>query len=843
MVAVGNGSSSPYASFAFVIIISVAMRYGYVLSAISAVVIIGVNCAWILSDHAPFSASFVFASGFLCLASVLASYLREQAKRAELALEGRLRQATLLNEAMLLLAGNLDLGVVIDSILAATSHLLGGGCAVLRPCRTDASRSLDIRPATRCSESATGTLAQGLADLCETQCRFSHGAGRQVYELTWHTLPASQQRAIVLLMAPPPANVPLVGVALAIPENSHPTLLDQDILESFVQRVGVLLENALLYASENRLNQALREGEAQLRAVMDNVAEGLITIYANGTIRTFNFSAERMFGYSASEVHRRHFAVLFPVSDASGSARLDRALSIGALESFQPGGSLGKRKDGTTFPIDVSVRNLRLEREQLFIVSVRDISDRKRSEAQLEHLALHDILTDLPNRNLLGRRLEEAIDDAHRTQAPFALLVMDLDRFKDVNDTFGHHYGDLLLREISHRLQRCVPASGTLARLGGDEFAVLLPETNAAESVRLAQALLDTLEQPIVIDGYTMDAGLSIGIALYPVHGENSETLLRHADVAMYVAKRSGTGNAVYAADEDEHSPDRVALSSELRRAVEQDELLLHFQPKVDLQSLRVVGAEALVRWQHPERGILLPQQFVPLAEHTGLIKPLSHWVLRAAIHQLRLWHEAGIDLKMAVNLSMHDLHDADLPALIAELLARSTIAADRLIVEITESAIMRDPMRAIDVIQNLRDMGIEIAIDDFGTGYSSLTYLKRLPVTEVKIDGSFVHEMATDRSDEAIVRAVVQLGHTVGVQVVAEGVENQATWDMLVAHGCDIAQGYYISRALSAPHFVQWLQGRGNAKSTPAGPSGVRPRKQAAGELDHAPSGERIQR
>jgi diguanylate cyclase (GGDEF)-like protein len=425
----------------------------------------------------------------------------------------------------------------------------------------------------------------------------------------------------------------------------------------------------------------------------------------------------------------------------------------------------------------------------------------------LEHQAMHDMLTDLPNRTLLHYRLDHAI----ATRAPdasVALLLIDLDRFKEINDTFGHQYGDLLLQLIEPRLRSVLRPDDTVARLGGDEFAVLLTGADAMRAERVARRLLDALDAPFDLAGNTLDVGGSIGIAVSPEHATDPDALLRRADIAMYAAKRSSRGLTVYAVEHDQHSPDRLALVGELRRAIDNDELTLYYQPKVDLESGECIGVEALVRWRHPRRGLVAPDQFIPLAEQTGLIRPLSRWVLTAALRQARAWQEEdGLEVPIAINLSMRDLHDPDLPDTVAEMLSTWQIPTARIMVEITENGLMADPARALATVTGLRAMGIRIAIDDFGTGYSSLAYLKRLPVDELKIDRSFVRELAADLDDLAIVRSTISLGHDLGLKIVAEGVEDLATLDLLRTLGCDVGQGYHISRPVTADAIVAQLR------------------------------------
>ena len=430
-------------------------------------------------------------------------------------------------------------------------------------------------------------------------------------------------------------------------------------------------------------------------------------------------------------------------------------------------------------------------------VTLMYISSSKRKSEQLHHQAHHDLLTGLPNRSSLMLRLEEML--ARTSANPFALLLLDLDRFKEVNDTFGHQAGDVLLREIGPRLRGVLRASDVLARLGGDEFALLLPETGAAAAVGVAEKLLRALDEPFGVDGYEFQIGGSIGIASFPVDGLSPTDLMRRADVAMYAAKRANLGTAVYATELDVNTPAQITLYGELRRAIEQDELRLHFQPKVDVCTGALSGVEALVRWQHPDRGLILPDQFIPMAERTGLIRPLGNWVLEAALRQSRAWERDGLAIQIAVNLGAYNLDDSNLARAISGLLERYTVTADRLRVEITETMLMRDPDNARRVLEELRAAGVRVSIDDFGTGYSSLAYLKRLPADELKIDRSFVQHMAEDAGDTAIVRSVIALGHELGLVVTAEGVEDAVSLERLRAFGCDRAQGYYFARPMDA--------------------------------------------
>jgi diguanylate cyclase (GGDEF)-like protein len=415
---------------------------------------------------------------------------------------------------------------------------------------------------------------------------------------------------------------------------------------------------------------------------------------------------------------------------------------------------------------------------------------------RLRRQALHDSLTGLPNRTLLHQRADRVL----RGDEPAAMLLIDLDRFKEVNDTLGHDYGDALLMEVSERLQAALRRSDTLARLGGDEFAVLVDSVpNRDAVVEVAGRLQDALRRPFALRGVAVELEASIGVAHYPEHGTNAGALLQRADVAMYDAKGARRGIATYSADRDPYSEDRLGLLAELRRAIEHDELVLHYQPKLSLDNGELIGFEALVRWQHPVRGLLSPDEFVPLAERTGAVADLTRWVVDAALGQQAAWSRQGHDLPVAVNLAAANIVDVTLPATIAGLLRHHGVAGDRLECEISEHTVMADPVRATDVLTGLRALGVRLSLDDFGTGHSSLAYLKRLPLDEVKIDRSFVAGMVTDENDAVIVRSTIDLARNLGLKVVAEGVESAEIMHGLAALRCDIAQGFHISRPLPA--------------------------------------------
>ena len=432
-----------------------------------------------------------------------------------------------------------------------------------------------------------------------------------------------------------------------------------------------------------------------------------------------------------------------------------------------------------------------------------------------EKQAQTDSLTGLPNRNVLSSRTVGSLEESG--DAPTALLLVDLDRFKEVNDTLGHHAGDRFLQVIARRLASAVRPTDTVVRLGGDEFALLLPGTDAAGAEDTARRLLESVCAPIVLEGLQVDVAASIGIAVAPDHGTDLDALLQHADVAMYLAKEQGLGVEVYDASRDRNTTSRLVMLGELRRALAEGELEVHFQPKAELRSGRVTGVEALVRWRHPERGLVPPDDFVPLAESSGLIEVLTRHVLDTAIAQVGRWREQGLELKVAVNVSVRDLAGTALVESVMASLSRYGVPAGCLLLEVTEGSLFAESHRAATTLRRLDELGVALALDDFGTGWSSLGHLRRLPVQELKIDRSFVLRMSHDVRDAAIVRSVVDLGVGLGMRVVAEGVEDDATWQLLLEMGCDEAQGWLLSRAEPADVLTPWLVARQARLSVPA--------------------------
>jgi diguanylate cyclase (GGDEF)-like protein len=482
----------------------------------------------------------------------------------------------------------------------------------------------------------------------------------------------------------------------------------------------------------------------------------------------------------------------------------------GVVALFQDYGPIARAAQATFLPVaGIFEAVLAL----LFIALVpilRRVTVRMRRQMEeIEHRALYDQLTGLPNRTLFRDRIEQAIVAAGREPRSPVVMLLDVDRFKEINDALGHDTGDLLLREVGARLREELRANETFARLGGDEFGILLPTASLEDAMLVAARVHSALEAPFALRGLPLEIATSVGVAAYPKHGKDADSLLQHADVAMYVAKEAHAGTAVYDPEQDTNDAARLALAGELRQALENDELVVFFQPKAELQSGFVVGVEALVRWQHPKRGFIAPNEFVPIAERTGLIKPLSRRVLASALKQCEAWNAAGLELHVAVNLTIPDLLDLDLPDHIAALLAETSVRPEQLELEITESTILADPFRVRQVLNRLNEMGLKLAIDDFGTGYSSLAYLKRLPVQAIKIDRSFVMGMCEDANDATIVRSTIDLGRNLGLDIVAEGVESQEVWDALRAYGCSLAQGYLIGRPAPAEELAPLLEER----------------------------------
>ena len=700
---------------------------------------------------------------------------------------------------------------------------------------------------------------------------------------------------------------------------------------------------ALLGTAIDITDRKLAESEARnsrlvKEAILESATDGIITIDTGGIVQSFNGAAVRMFGYSAEEVVGRNVTQLMPSSE--------RKKHEGQLSAYLRGGEsrvtgaltkvVGRRKDGSTFPMELMVSEMRIDDVRLFTGVARDVSEivvqenrltklsqaleqssgivvitdtegnveyvnskftevtgyaaeevigenprmfqsgetprsvykelwatitsgeswtgeihnrkkngdsywvsamispvkgpdgkvtnyvgiqedvtaRKRAEKTMRHMAFHDALTGLPNRALLQDRLDVALAQARRGRGKISVMFLDIDRFKLVNDTAGHAQGDELLRGAARRLEGIVRDGDTVARVGGDEFAILLPSIDrASDAADLAQRILEAFREPWVLDGRDVVATVSVGVCLYPDDGDEAETLLRNADTAMYRAKEFGNQFQLYTSKMNDTIVDRMALEDDLRHAVERDEFVLYYQPQTDVRTGEIVGAEALIRWQHPSRGLVLPGDFIGLAEESDLIWALDEWALHAACAQNKAWQDAGLPpITMAVNLSARHIETEGLATWISRALAESGLDPRHLELEITETAAMADAERSVAVLTDLRALGVKIAVDDFGTGYSSLSYLKRLPVTTVKIDRSFVSDLDADDHSRAIVSAIVTLAHSLGFDVIAEGVEAKEQLALLRMYGCEIYQGFFFSKPWPAAAFEEILRGQRSA-------------------------------
>jgi diguanylate cyclase (GGDEF)-like protein/PAS domain S-box-containing protein len=541
--------------------------------------------------------------------------------------------------------------------------------------------------------------------------------------------------------------------------------------------------------------EALRRSEARFRLIVEHASDIITVLERDGSVRYSSPAAMHMLGYPDGFKPKSVLDLVHAEDRPRVAMALAECMSSPGITD--PVQFRMAHHDGSWRQVEATANNLLGDPAVAGVVVItRDIAERKRVEEELAYQALHDPLTGLPNRTLLADRLDQALVGARRRGCSVGLLLMDLDRFKEINDTLGHRSGDHVLAQVARRLETVLRGSDTVARLGGDEFAIVLSDVDGVGEAELVTAkVLEALDPPFDLSGLALHVDASVGIAVAPLHGDDGAVLLQRADVAMYRAKGLVQGYAVYASETDENRLQRLALMTELRQAVDEGQLLLHYQPVIEVATNEIVAVEALVRWRHPERGLLPPGWFIPLAEQTGLIKPLTLWVLDEALHQAQRWLQEGIRTRMAVNLSARLLHDPDLLASVGTLLREAKLGTGMLELEITESAVMTNPEGALTVISDLARQGVRFTIDDFGTGYSSLGYLKRLPVHQIKIDRSFVMDMLDDENDASIVRSVIGLAHSLRLRVVAEGVEDEVTYERLAAYGCDFVQGFHLGR------------------------------------------------
>ena len=610
--------------------------------------------------------------------------------------------------------------------------------------------------------------------------------------------------------------VPLIRKRIEADE----TQAKQRIQSASLLLLAVLVASILLVvmaSSRNllamrRMHQGLTESEARLRAIVATAMDAVVQIDAQGIVTGWNGQAESIFGWAPSEaIGQALHQMIIPEQyqkvhiqglkhfHASGEAPfLNKRLEITALH-----------RDGREFPVELTISPARWHDKIEFCAFVRDITERKQSEQFILHLATHDALTGLPNRHLLNDRIQQALIQSQREAAQTAVLFIDLDQFKTINDSLGHDVGDLLLKEVAQRLVSCLRNGDTVARSGGDEFVVVLTDiSNAQEAATVAQKLLDALIAPYQISGNDMRTTASIGIAIFPDDGENVETLIKNSDLAMYYAKEAGRNNCQFFTQKmNRVVAEKHAMGTDLHHAIARNELLLNFQPIVDIRGGTLAGMEVLLRWQHPRWGLVSPLQFIPLAEEIGLIVPIGEWVLKAACTQLKAWQQQGYEVpRLAINLSVKQFRQKTLAETVARILAETGVEARDIELEITESLLLENTDEVAHTLRKLSAMGLEISIDDFGTGYSSLNYLKRFPINNLKIDRSFVMDISNDADDTAIVIAIIALAHSLQMKVIAEGVETEQQLAFLRQQGCDQYQGYNFSEPLSAPEVASKL-------------------------------------
>jgi diguanylate cyclase (GGDEF)-like protein/PAS domain S-box-containing protein len=550
--------------------------------------------------------------------------------------------------------------------------------------------------------------------------------------------------------------------------------------------------------------EALRDSELRYRLLFEQNAAGVCVTKPDGEIIDCNATFASMLRYERAELIGNKIALLYerPVERAELEKMLQETKTLNSVET-----ELRRKSGGSLYVL----QNLTLAGDRIHM-TVADISDRKRAEEQIEFHAYHDVLTRLPNRKLFTDRLTQNLTHARRSGKSLAVMFVDLDHFKSINDTLGHTAGDELLLEMARRLRGCIREEDTVARLGGDEFTIILSELRHPEdAVTVAEKIIAAVQKPLPVGEMSMEVSASIGIALYPVDGADPESLLRNADSAMYRAKEAGRNTYQLCTDEMKgRALQRLSLETRLRRAVNEEQLLLHYQPQVSLSDGKVIGAEALLRWNDPERGLVYPGSFIPVAEESRLILPIGDWVLRTACTQMRMWREQGVQIpRVAVNLSPRQFQQHDLVECVRRALEETGLEAKALEIEITETTAMANGEATVETLHALRDLGVSISIDDFGTGYSSLNYLKKFPISCVKIDGAFIRDMNRNDGDAAIVTAVIGIARSLRLRVIAEGVETEEQATFLRRRRCDAAQGYHFSRPVAADVLAESMSER----------------------------------
>ena len=557
---------------------------------------------------------------------------------------------------------------------------------------------------------------------------------------------------------------------------------------------------------DRRKTDSLNTGEARFRALVQNSFD-IITIHdSNGVTLYESPAASRVLGYPPGAlIGKTPFETVHP-KDVARAREAFEALLNGQV-AVAPVVLRFRHADGSWIHLEALGNNL-LEHPGIrgIVLTSRDVTERMRAEERVQYLANYDVLTGLPNRFLMQDRLTQAIAHAHRNRLRVALMHINLDRFKVVNETLGHYVGDALLKQAAERVRKASRGADTVSRVGGDEFTIAFPNVTSLQALSAAaEVMLDDLAKPFPSEGQELFVSASVGVSLYPDDAGSVDELIKHADAAMSMAKHLGRNNfQFFTVGMNQEVQDRMLIEAGLRSAIQREELSLLFQPKIDLATRRIFGAEALLRWKHPKLGLISPSRFVPVAEEAGLVGQIGEWVLHTACLQIRQWQDAGYTLQVGVNVSARQFQDYDVAELVKDIMRDTGVVAANLEIELTESAVMSDAKASIVTLERLADLGVQIAIDDFGTGYSSLSYLKRLPLDLLKIDQSFVRDISSDPNDAAIVRAIITLARSLGIKVIAEGVETEAQLAFLNAYGCHYAQGYLSGRPLSAPQLIK---------------------------------------
>jgi diguanylate cyclase (GGDEF)-like protein/PAS domain S-box-containing protein len=569
---------------------------------------------------------------------------------------------------------------------------------------------------------------------------------------------------------------------------------DLDTLMTLSAPVAIAIDNA-------RITEELKMSEEKFHEMSSSAQDAIIMMNGDGKVSFWNTAAERLFGYLSKEAVGNSLNSLIVPS-------IHTKAFMKGFEKFKSTGKgvvLGKtmmlsaaRKDKTEFPVEISTSAVKLGAEWNTIGIIRDITERKEFEDKIRELADHDQLTGLPNRRLLIDRFNQVLARARRYNSLAAFLFLDLDRFKTINDSLGHAIGDELLKAVAGRLKKCIRSADTVARIGGDEFTIVVQDIKSVGDItKLVEKIFSLFDLPFGLQGNELFVTTSMGISIYPNDGEDANTLIKNADIAMYKAKNQGRNNyKLYTPAMNQRAMERLKLENKLRRATEREEFILHYQPQVEVKTGKIVGMEALVRWIDPEKGIISPADFIPLAEETGLIVPIGEWVLQAACKQQVIWREKGLNnVKVAVNISIRQFQQPEFLNILTNTLKKTGIEPSHLELELTESIIMDDVEKTIDLLREIISMGIKLAIDDFGTGYSSMEYLKKMPLSCLKIAMPFVHDICVNKDDKAISIAIIKLAHSLGLNVIAEGVEDKKQYELLESLQCDIIQGYLVSK------------------------------------------------